>query len=221
MPTKHIDNATWDTIESLTVKAVGLTGKLIKETDVIRLLVETGARYVTEQDLKNINGFKPKYGVVSWSKDGTIRDLGTISPEDYATLLTTNQPLLTGVYGQTGVGKTNFKDRLLTCLPVEFAESIQVRDADDGLIAEDERLSLFKSFFEESKSLIIVEHAYDCSSMITKFVRAMANSNVNFIFSGEVGANRKSTFEVVSRVMRKKPEFTYLGEPPKFNDDEV
>ena len=82
MPTKHIDTTSWNTVESVTVRAIELNGKLVKETDVIRLLIERGAKTLTDDDLRNINGFKPNYGVMSWSKDGTITDFGTIEPED-------------------------------------------------------------------------------------------------------------------------------------------
>lgn len=42
MPTKHIDTTSWNTVESVTVRAIELNGKLVKETDVIRLLIERG-----------------------------------------------------------------------------------------------------------------------------------------------------------------------------------
>ena len=59
MPTKHIDTTSWNTVESVTVRAIELNGKLVKETDVIRLLIERGAKTLTDDDLRNINGFKP------------------------------------------------------------------------------------------------------------------------------------------------------------------
>lgn len=192
MPTKHIDTTSWNTVESVTVRAIELNGKLVKETDVIRLLIERGAKTLTDDDLRNINGFKPNYGVMSWSKDGTITDFGTIEPEEYAAYLAANQPVMTCVYGNTATGKTNFKDSLLRCISDDMAENFLVEDEDNGRISEDTRLHLFKSFFDEGRNVVFVEHAHNCSCMITRFVNAMASSKVNFIFIGEVGPARKA-----------------------------
>lgn len=63
MPTKHIDTTSWNTVESVTVRAIELNGKLVKETDVIRLLIERGAKTLTDDDLRNINGFKLTMGL--------------------------------------------------------------------------------------------------------------------------------------------------------------
>lgn len=211
MPTKHIDTASWSTVESMTIKAIELSGSLVKEVDVIRLLIEKGAKAVTEEELRDINGFTPRYGVLSWGMDGSIRDFGTITPEEYAAYLNANQPVMTGVYGQTAVGKSTFKERLFKCLPDDLASKIIATDENDGRISEATRHDLFKSFFEEAKSVMFVEHAFNCSSMITKFVGAMATCEINFLFVGEVGEGRKAKMEKVSQVMRNSPTFTYVG----------
>ena len=213
MPTKHIDNESWKIVESLTVKAVEVTGTLVKESDVFRLLIETGARHVSERDLKDIYGFKPGYGVMCWNKEGVITDFGTVTPEEYASHYAANQPLMTGVYGHTATGKTEFKNRLLSCLAAKHHvnEPIKVLDDDDGYLTENDRNSHFKSFFEDGESVIFVEHASNCSSMITKFVNSMAKSKVNFLFSGEDGEGRKKKIDLIKQVMRNEPEFTYVG----------
>ncbi|HGT3066117.1 TPA: hypothetical protein ACPEZQ_004998 [Escherichia coli] len=213
MPTKHIDTTSWNTVESVTVRAIELNGKLVKETDVIRLLIERGAKTLTDDDLRNINGFKPNYGVMSWSKDGTITDFGTIEPEEYAAYLAANQPVMTCVYGNTATGKTNFKDSLLRCISDDMAENFLVEDEDNGRISEDTRLHLFKSFFDEGRNVVFVEHAHNCSCMITRFVNAMASSKVNFIFIGEVGPARKAKMIKTARyvIMKLSENYPYKG----------
>ncbi|HBV5882652.1 TPA: hypothetical protein ACM383_005225, partial [Escherichia coli] len=113
-------------------------------------------------------------------------------PEEYAAYLAANQPVMTCVYGNTATGKTNFKDSLLRCISDDMAENFLVEDEDNGRISEDTRLHLFKSFFDEGRNVVFVEHAHNCSCMITRFVNAMASSKVNFIFIGEVGPARKA-----------------------------
>ncbi len=210
MPTKHIDAGSWKTVESLTLKAVGLSGKLIKETDMIRLLIAKGAGVVTDEELRNINGFTPRYGVLSWALDGSINDLGTISPEAFAEHVATNEPFMIGVYGQTATGKSNFKDRLLACLPDELKVNLSVFDP-ERQISEEERIKLFSTFFEDKKSVIFVEHAKNSSSMITNCVNAMANSEVNFIFAGEEGEKRRTMVDKLAQVMRQPATLGYIG----------
>lgn len=52
MPTKHIDEDTWKAIEKEMVKAVVATQKPIKDTYVLKKLIEIGLKNVTEKDYK-------------------------------------------------------------------------------------------------------------------------------------------------------------------------
>lgn len=210
MPTKHIDAGSWKTVESLTLKAVGLSGKLIKETDMIRLLIAKGAGVVTDEELRNINGFIPRYGVLSWALDGSIEDLGTVSPDVFAECAATNGPFMIGVYGQTATGKSNFKDRLFACLPDSFKENLTIFDPERP-ISDEERINLFSIFFEEKKSVIFVEHSDNSSRLITRCVNAMVNSKINFFFVGDVGEKRKTMVDKLTHVMRQPATFGYIG----------
>ncbi|WP_181817466.1 hypothetical protein, partial [Escherichia coli] len=82
-------------------------------------------------------------------------------PEEYAAYLAANQPVMTCVYGNTATGKTNFKDSLLRCISDDMAENFLVEDEDNGRISEDTRLHLFKSFFDEGRNVVFVEHAHN------------------------------------------------------------
>jgi hypothetical protein len=210
MPTKHIDTGSWKTVENLTIKAVGLSGKLIKETDMIRLLIAKGAGAVTDDELRNINGFTPRYGVLRWALDGSITDLGTVSPESFSEHVVTNEPFMIGVYGLTATGKSSFKDRLLACLPGELKANLAVHDP-ERQIAEEDRIKLFSTFFEDRKSVIFVEHSDSSSSMITRCVNAMVNSKVNFVFVGEEGEKRKMMVDKIAQVMRQPATLGYSG----------
>lgn len=210
MPTKHIDIGSWKTVESLTIKAVGLSGKLIKETDMIRLLIAKGAGVVTDEELRNIYGFTPRYGVLRWSLDGSITDLGTVSPEAFLEQVITSEPFMIGVYGLTATGKSSFKDRLLACLPDDLKANLAVHDP-ERLIAEEDRIKLFSTFFEDRKSVIFVEHADSSSSMITRCVNAMVNSKVNFVFVGEEGEKRKAMVDKIAQVMRQPATLGFIG----------
>ena len=60
MPTKHVDEETWRKVEKETVKAVVATQRAIKDTEILRILINKGLENVTEEDyqklLKRKNG---------------------------------------------------------------------------------------------------------------------------------------------------------------------
>lgn len=184
MPTKHIDKDTWSSIESLTIKAIKLSGKLVKETDMIRLLVKRGADAITEEELRNVNGFSPKYGVLSWQRNGTITSHKTIDPDEYAAFFEAKRPFMTYVYGQTCTGKTSFKDRLLPLLPLEDAKSLKVIDEDDGRVSEQQRNDYFERSFKDNNPAILIEHGKSIPEIMTRFIESMAKCGISFVFAG-------------------------------------
>ncbi|HCQ8372919.1 TPA: hypothetical protein OMD73_005227 [Klebsiella pneumoniae] len=195
MPTKHIDSESWNTVEATTLKAIELSGKLVKETDVIRLLITKGAAAVTNDDLRDIYGFKPGYGVLTWTREGTITDFGTMPPEEYAAHLAANAPLLTFVYGQTCTGKSSFKDALLKHLPKTLAASITVEDEDAGRISEQRKIELFQMFFKDGKSALIVEHGHSSNDVITRLIGVMAKCEMSFVLAGSVGEGKRTVLK--------------------------
>lgn len=50
MPTKHIDDATWRKVEKETVKAVVATQRSLKDTDILKILINKGLEHITEDD---------------------------------------------------------------------------------------------------------------------------------------------------------------------------
>lgn len=50
MPTKHIDNKTWERIQKEHVKAVILTKTSIKDTEILRILINKGLENISDQD---------------------------------------------------------------------------------------------------------------------------------------------------------------------------
>lgn len=50
MPTKHIQDKTWDKVQEQFVKAVVTTKAGFKETEILNLLIDIGIRNVTEED---------------------------------------------------------------------------------------------------------------------------------------------------------------------------
>jgi len=54
MPTKHIDDVTWRKVEKEHVKAVIATQKSLKDTDILRVLINKGLEVITENDYEKL-----------------------------------------------------------------------------------------------------------------------------------------------------------------------
>ena len=54
MPTKHIDQKTWEKVQNLTVKAVIATQKPLKEGEILNFLIKKGIKEITEEELKRL-----------------------------------------------------------------------------------------------------------------------------------------------------------------------
>lgn len=54
MPTKHIDEKTWRKVEKEHVKAVIATQKSIKDTDILRVLINKGLEVITEDEYEKL-----------------------------------------------------------------------------------------------------------------------------------------------------------------------
>lgn len=50
MPSKYIDDKTWDKVKSEFVRAVVVTKTSLKEADILRLLIQKGIDNITEED---------------------------------------------------------------------------------------------------------------------------------------------------------------------------
>ncbi|UGV32302.1 hypothetical protein LO767_07495 [Halopseudomonas aestusnigri] len=54
MPTKHIDDRTWRKVEKEAVKATIATERSIKETDMLKWLINKGLEHITVDDYDDI-----------------------------------------------------------------------------------------------------------------------------------------------------------------------
>ena len=54
MPTKHIDDVTWRKVEKEHVKAVIATQKSLKDTEILKMLINKGLESITEDDYSSL-----------------------------------------------------------------------------------------------------------------------------------------------------------------------
>lgn len=54
MPTKHIPEQIWRKVEKELVKAVVVTQRPVKESDIIEILLKKGLEHITDKDYKTM-----------------------------------------------------------------------------------------------------------------------------------------------------------------------
>lgn len=54
MPTKHIDEKTWRKVEKEHIRAVIATKKSLKDTDILRALINKGLEVITEEEYEKL-----------------------------------------------------------------------------------------------------------------------------------------------------------------------
>ncbi|MEX3242810.1 hypothetical protein [Serratia quinivorans] len=103
MPTKHIDDMSWRGIEMLTVDANKVSALLrpVKEADVLRLVLQKGLGAVSEEDLRRLSERRAEQGILLWRQGSACLIVDNATPEDVASLLVQDAPLLAVVYGKS------------------------------------------------------------------------------------------------------------------------
>lgn len=60
MPTKHIDDITWRKVEKETVRAVISSQTALKDTEILKILINKGMSVITDDDYKQFAKLKNK-----------------------------------------------------------------------------------------------------------------------------------------------------------------
>lgn len=130
MPTKHIDNETWAMIEEMHVKAVKDNDQIVREFDLLRLIIQTGIQHVTDAQLSAL-AINRECGVFFFNSKSPLPRPHRTNPDpaDCAELLLSGAADLIVVYGITNSGKSTLVERILAQLQ---GQDVQVFDSGDG-----------------------------------------------------------------------------------------
>jgi len=121
MPTKHIDAAQWEQIEELTLELTKLTNQVVKESEVLKIIINRGLTNYTEIEVAMQLAYKPRYNVILYVR---YSDNAWISTQmerplvnDALEVISDNAQFMMCVYGKTNTGKSLFAENIANALP--------------------------------------------------------------------------------------------------------
>ncbi|SOC21575.1 hypothetical protein [Thalassospira xiamenensis] len=113
MPTKHVDQHQWLAIEKLAVDATTLLQRPVKDTDVLKLVIDAGLEAVGDNVADKLDAFKPTFRVRLWQyPNDTMMTRTPSSVRDAVEALEGPEACLVVVSGRTNSGRTTFLSEL-------------------------------------------------------------------------------------------------------------
>ncbi|EIL8169170.1 hypothetical protein LMD66_004684, partial [Salmonella enterica] len=64
MPTKHIDAAQWEQIEELTLELSRQRNQIVKESEVMKIIIDNGLSKTTKEEIAAQLDYKPSCNVI-------------------------------------------------------------------------------------------------------------------------------------------------------------
>ena len=160
MPTKHIDAAQWDQIEQLTLELTKLTNQVVKESEVLKIIINRGLTNYTETEVAMQLEYKPRYNVIVYVRysDDTWMSKQLERPlvKDALEVISDGAPFMMCVYGKTNTGRSHFAKNVANALP---NREINVYD-ESHLHYSDQVKNAWKDY-HSGKSAVLVVYAAD------------------------------------------------------------
>lgn len=159
MPTKHIDAAQWDEIEQLTVELTKLTNKPVKESEVLKLVLQRGLTGITEIEIAEQLWYKPLYNALLYVRTpectvSTHLERPTVN--DVIEKITEDAHFLLCVYGKTNTGKSTFVKSLIDACPL-----LDIAVYDESALSVQEKVEQAYRDYASGKSAVVVVYAVD------------------------------------------------------------
>ncbi|HEK2843879.1 TPA: hypothetical protein SMT83_003476 [Proteus mirabilis] len=188
MPTKHIDHETWEAVETTLVKAVSISQKPVKESDLLRLLIRVGIDRVKDDELKNLSDNKPRCGAIFLTKSG-VKHLFEPNLAECLTILNDiKDKSLLVIYGKTNSGKSTLIGEILK----------KIGDDDVLVFDENHNINDEKQFTEMEKKLTILSmYSRDKDDAMNKILLLTMNSNLNFVFGGTINKDEEKSIDSI------------------------
>jgi len=176
MPSKHIDAIQWKKIEEITLELTRTKNRMIKEGDVLKLIIEAGLKGIDTEAISHHFDFQPRYNAFLHFEVGDASlalSLDKPAIEDVIESLYPGLPFVLTVYGNTNTGKSTFINELTAALDKSY--DITVYDnADSGENVEIGKSDIVRAWknYKAGNSSIIGIHASTPDAALKKIVRA-------------------------------------------------
>lgn len=218
MPSKHIDAAQWEKIEELALELTRTKNRIIKEGDVLKLVIEAGLKGINAETISHHFDFQCRYSAFLHFEVGEASlDISLDKPDvkDVIENLYPGLPFVLTVFGNTNTGKSTFINQVAAALVKKY--NITVYDDADTLENCDTGISDIVRAWQNYKagnSSIIAIHASTPDAALKKVALAHGGSDI-FIETpvemrlSNVGIHKSKDSndfqESLSKVMRSAP----------------
>lgn len=163
MPTKHIDATQWEQIEELTLELTKLTNQVVKESEVLKIIINRGLTNYTEIEIAMQLTYKPRYNVILYARYSDEARLSTLLErplvKDALEVISDDAPFMMCVYGKTNTGKSLFAENIANALA---EREITVYDESHPPYTEQVK-NAWRDYYS-GKSAVLVIHAVDLLS---------------------------------------------------------
>lgn len=182
MPSKHIDAAQWDKIEEIALELTRTKNRMIKEGDVLKLVIEAGLKGLTSEALSDHFEYQPRYNAFLHFEVGEASlsiNLEKPELEDVIESIYPDIPFVLTVYGNTNSGKTTFINDVVASLKTKY--NISVYDDADVHDNSDAGISgIVKAWqnYKAGNSSIIGLHASTSDAALKKVSQSFGGKNI-------------------------------------------
>lgn len=154
MPTKHIDAAQWEHIEELTLELTRQRNQIVKESEVMKIIIDSGLSKTTKEEISRQLDYKPSCSVIIMYKiNGTsvIENIAKPTVMELINSRTPGNPCMIFIYGKTCSGRSTFIEKL--------KEQWDIITYDNLPDSERDIISHARGNYENGNSVAVVIHA--------------------------------------------------------------
>lgn len=218
MPSKHIDAAQWDKIEEIALELTRTKNRMIKEGDVLKLVIEAGLKELTSESLTDRFEYQPRYNAFLHFEVGEASlsiNLEKPGLEDVIESIHPGIPFVLTVYGNTNSGKTTFINEVVSSLKTKYDISVY-DDADLPDNSDSEINGIVKAWqnYKAGNSSIIGLHASTSDVALKKVSQSFGGRSIAIEKPDELMLSSARAYKPtdsedfaksVSKVMRSTP----------------
>lgn len=164
MPTKHIDAAQWEQIEELTLELSIQRNQIVKESEVMKIIIDNGLSKTTKEEIAAQLDYKPSCNVIIMYKINGIPVIESMTKPTVMEVINRSPgiPRMIFIYGKTCSGRSTFVEKL--------KEQWDIITYDNLPDPESDIISHAKCHYENGNSVAVVIYASNQMEAMNKII---------------------------------------------------
>lgn len=164
MPTKHIDAAQWEQIEELTLELSKQRNQIVKESEVLKIIIDNGLSKTTKEEIAAQLDYKPSCNVIIMYKINGTPVIESMTKPTVMEVINRSPciPRMIFIYGNTCSGRSTFIEKL--------KEQWNIITYDNLRDPERDIINHAKWNYENGNSVAVVIHASNQMEAMNKII---------------------------------------------------